>query len=114
MVDKKQLTERELTLDRIFDELGPVGFYAEMISKFGLQRTVQLTGYACLWGIAGVESVSDLRKKMEAQGLTKTAAYEAMSDFREFGDFMYAKYHLTARPSTAVVMEKIRGLSASV
>ena len=87
------LTEQEKKLrDQAFDTMSPVEFFKEMVSIFGVRRTTDLIGWAVLWGAMGIDDVSQMRKKMFAEGMSDRAGYRAAADFRKFGDHMMTTY----------------------
>ena len=76
----------------VFDEIEDLTVFREMVSFFGLRRFMELVGWAVLWGVMGLESVNELRKELEAQGLSKSATYRAAADFKRLRVYLEEKY----------------------
>lgn len=83
--------ERE-RLEGIVDALSPMEFFRAMHECHGSRRCMELAGWAVVWGLLGVESVRDMRRRYEEAGLTKSSAYRAAADYRLFADFLLVKY----------------------
>jgi hypothetical protein len=84
--------EEQERLNRLVDIMSPVVMVRELSNLFGAERATALLGWAIIWGIAGVESVADLRRKMEVDGFTKSASYRAIRDWRKFSDYVLGEY----------------------
>lgn len=76
----------------VFDEIEDLTLFREMVAFFGLRRFMELVGWAVLWGVMGIESVNELRKELEAQGLSKSATYRAAADFKRLRVYLEEKY----------------------
>ena len=86
----------------VFDELEDLTLFREMAAFFGLRRFMELVGWAVLWGVMGIESVNDLRKELEAQGLSKSATYRAAADFKRLRVYLEEKYQRPVAISEAI------------
>ncbi len=80
-----QPPDRERT---VLDDMGGWELFTELVTMFGPQRTTELIGWAFIWGLTGVEKVSELRKDLEARGMSKSAIYRAAADFKRFREEM--------------------------
>lgn len=80
-------------LDEILDSMNAGQLMSEMSCLFGVGRVAELIGWAVIWGLTGVQSVRELRSKLEDRGMSQASAYRAATDFKRFGDHLYAKYH---------------------
>jgi hypothetical protein len=93
MVDERTPEERE-RLARIVHGLTARRMIQIMNETVGIKRSAELLGWAVLWGLSGElsgdTSVSDLRRKLEAQGMTYASAYRAISDYRKVSDAILA------------------------
>ena len=76
---------------RDVDDVGHIEFFTEFVKYFGLKRAVYLTGWAVLWGVAGVENGPEFREKLKAQGVSRATAFRIAQDFRRFQEHLEAK-----------------------
>jgi hypothetical protein len=75
----------------VFDNMGEFEMLRELVKFFGAERTIELMGWAVLWGLTGVKSVNDLRHRLEEQGFSKSSTYRAASDLRRWKEHLEAK-----------------------
>lgn len=90
---------QELT---VIDEIEDLMLFREMVAFFGLRRFMELVGWAVLWGVMGIESVNELRKELETQGLSKSATYRAAADFKRLRVYLEEKYQRPVAFSEAI------------
>lgn len=63
----------------------------ELVSVFGISRASQLVGWAVLWGLIGKDGdLKAFRLELQEKGLCRSAAYEALSDYRRFREHIVA------------------------
>lgn len=98
MVDKQQQVmydrtnqEQEL-LDKVVNSLSTIDLFSEMIELFGWRRTVELIGWSARWDMAGIDNISEIRRRYEEIGASRSAAYRAASDCKQIGDRLLVKY----------------------
>lgn len=86
------MAQNTQTEPNVFDEIEQLTLFREMVAFFGLRRFMELVGWAVLWGVMGIESVNELRKELETQGLSKSATYRAAADFKRLRVYLEEKY----------------------
>lgn len=82
----ERLPEERERLSRIVDGLPAWKLIQVMNSTVGAKRSAQLIGWCVIWGLSGELSVVDLRRRLEAEGMTYVTAYRAINDFHKVGD----------------------------
>jgi hypothetical protein len=76
---------------RNIDDIPVEEFFGEFITFFGGERAMGLIGWAMAFSLVGVWKPATLRKELEHKGLTRSATYRALADFRRFGEYLEAK-----------------------
>lgn len=97
------MAEKTKQTPTVFDEIEDLTVFREMVAFFGLRRFMELVGWAVLWGVMGIESVNELRKELEAQGLSKSATYRAAADFKRLRVYLEEKYQRPVGISEAIL-----------
>ena len=78
--------EEQERLGRMVDGLPAWKLLQVMNDTVGIKRAAELMGWAAWWGLSGEASGVELRRKLEAQGMTQASAYRAINDFKRVGD----------------------------
>jgi phage protein U len=92
MVDERTPRDKQLLDDIVDGHLSPLAFFAALQAFAGTRKMLEMVGYACLWGVLGVESIQEMRKRYEDAGLSQRAAYRCATDFRRFGDYLLQEF----------------------
>lgn len=72
-------------IDETIKKWGTLGTVDRMIRFFGAQRFTEIYGWCILGAIVLWENPAELRKQLEARGMTKHGLYRALRDLRRFG-----------------------------
>lgn len=78
--------EEQERLGRIVDGLPAWQLMQVMTETVGIKRAGILLGWAAWWGLSGEPGGVELRRKLEAQGMTQASAYRAINDFKRVSD----------------------------
>jgi hypothetical protein len=63
--------------------VGDLEFFSTMAEMFGTRRCMELAGWAIRWGMTGeIDDLKAVRQRLLDQGLSRTAVYRALTDFR--------------------------------
>jgi hypothetical protein len=74
------------------DNVGDLEFLSAVIGLFGTQRAVELAGWAVWWGMTGeIDNVKAARERLQEQGLSRSAVYRALADFKRLRDHLEEK-----------------------
>jgi hypothetical protein len=90
------------------DELSPVQLFSEMIDFFGAQRTTEILGWSMIGALFIWADPAELRRTLEARGMSKAGLYRTLRDLRRFGEHLEQR-ELPAR-DTAVASYILRRL----
>jgi hypothetical protein len=55
-------------------------------AEVGAARLITLLGWALLWGATGQLEPSELRKKIQAAGVSRRASYVALTELKQIGE----------------------------
>lgn len=92
MVEERTPRDQQLLDDIVDGHLSPLAFMAALQRFAGTRRMLEMVGFACLWGVVGVESVQGMRKQYDEAGLSQRAAYRCAADFQRFGTYLLETY----------------------
>jgi hypothetical protein len=76
------------------DNVGDMELFSAMMQLFGTRRSMELAGWAIRWGMTGeIDDLKTVRERLLAQGLSRTAVYRALVDFKQLRDHLEASEH---------------------
>lgn len=78
--------EEQERLGQLVDGIPAWKLMQVMTDTVGIKRAGVLLGWAAWWGLSGAPGGIELRRKLEAEGLTEASAYRAINDFKRVGD----------------------------
>lgn len=93
------------------DDMSDSDFFSEFVKYFGFKRALTLCGHAVVWAVNGrMDDLASYRDLLMSQGLCRSAAYEALLDFRRFREHVEAR-EISHLDSVAVfgTMSKLAG-----
>jgi hypothetical protein len=68
--------------------------FAEAVRLFGGERAIGLTGWAVWWAMTGdIDNLKAVRERLQEQGLSRSAVYRALADFKRLRDHLEEKEH---------------------
>jgi hypothetical protein len=77
---------------RDLSAVGDAEFFTALITLFGAERSVGLAGWAVWWGMTGeIDNLKAVRERLQDQGLSRSAVYRALADFRRLRDYLEEK-----------------------
>ncbi len=76
---------------KTLEQLTEAELLAALIQQFGYRRAMELFGWAAVWALSGEESPSKVYAKLSDQGVSRTSAFHAARDVREFQERMKAE-----------------------
>lgn len=87
------------------DDMGMVEFFSIMNREFGVRRTVELVGWAVVFGLAKIENTAEVRQKFLSAGIERTKVWRALKDYHRVSELCWENYHwkLTQRETFALV-----------
>lgn len=69
---------------RDIEQIPDLEFFGEFVRFFGAERALQLTGWAFTFALVGVWEPRKLHDQLRDRGMTRSAIYRALADFRRF------------------------------
>jgi hypothetical protein len=76
---------------RDLSAVGDAEFFTALITLFGPERSIGLAGWAVWWGMTGeIDNLKAVRERLQEQGLSRTAVYRALADFRRLREHLEA------------------------
>jgi hypothetical protein len=76
---------------RDLSTVGDAEFFSALMTLFGAERAIGLAGWAVWWGMTGeIDNLKAVRERLQAEGLSRTAVYRALADFRRLREHLEA------------------------
>lgn len=85
-MERDRTSEEQARLEAFIDRIGPARLFSLMKEEFGLRRMAELIGWLFIWQVQGIDKPSELRKKLQAEGMARTTAFRAAHEMKEFAD----------------------------
>jgi hypothetical protein len=98
----------------IFDDVGPVEMYAEMLDEFGTRTAVEMVGWCVLIGavVREGEGQPELVERLKRLGISKSAVYRAIANLKQLKARIEKK---RGRPmSVSEVIQQVASASPSL
>ena len=101
------------------DELSDSIWWREMLTEFGLQRSVMVIGWSALYGASmrDGEKLEEVRDRLLRMGLPRTTTYRALQDIRRLMRRLEVVYEREKRgiaPSDAQIIRRLPSLNIPI